>query len=116
MEEGVTKATYLNSIISGLSDKVDTKSISDGNHTFEELYEYIAYLEALYLTQTNIYKVVKHTLNPNTFVVIKSLNISHGEDISLGKIYPNKYKNLFTDIPEEKEISLTNVVLSDFYI
>lgn len=31
MEEGVTKATYLNSIISSLSDKIDTRFISDGN-------------------------------------------------------------------------------------
>lgn len=116
MEEGVTKATYLNSIISDLSDKIDVKSISDGRYTFEELYDYIAYLEALYLTQAAVYKVTKRTLNPDTFIVVKSSDFLPGEVISLGKLYPIKYKELFADVPEDKELSVVNIPLTDFYI
>lgn len=116
MEEGVTKATYLNSIISDLSDKIDVKSISDGRHTFEELYDYIAYLEALYLTQAALYKVTKRTLNPDTFIVVKSSDFLPEKVISLGKLYPIKYKELFVEIPEDKELSVVNIPLTDFYI
>ena len=116
MNEGVTKATYLNSIISSLSDKIDTRFISDGKHTFGELYDYIAYLEALYLTQAALYKVTKRTLNPDTFIVVKSSEFLPGKVVSLGKLYPIKYIDLFADIPEDKEISLVNIPLTDFYI
>lgn len=47
--EGITDARYLNSVIKELSDRIDTKYISDGNHTFQQLYDYIAYIEASYI-------------------------------------------------------------------
>lgn len=116
MNEGVTKATYLNSIISSLSDKIDTRFISDGKHTFGELYDYIAYLEALYLTQTNVCKAVKRTINNTTFIVVKSREFPQGDVIQTSKLYPIKYIDLFADIPEDKEVSLVNIPLTDFYI
>ena len=72
--EGITDARYLNSVIKELSDRIDTKYISDGNHTFQQLYDYIAYIEASYINVLLIIKydkldAKKEVINKNEFYV-----------------------------------------------
>lgn len=100
--EGITDARYLNSVIKELSDRIDIKYISDGNHTFQQLYDYIAYTEALFINVAFKYDelyVKKEVINESEFYV---------QIIYLGitttKKYPIKYLNLFKDISEGKII------------
>lgn len=111
--EGITDATYLNSVISKLSDKIDTKYISDGNYTFQQLYDYIAYVEALYVNVLflNIFNKThtrKEKINENEFYV----QIIY-ENILKTKKYSIKYFKLF-NIPEKKIVpyNLTDFLLS----
>lgn len=111
--EGITDARYLNSVIKELSDRIDTKYISDGNHTFQQLYDYIAYIEALFINVALAFKydklyVKKEVINKSEFYV---------QIIYLGttttKKYPIKYLNLFKDISERKIIPQN---LNDFLL
>ena len=111
--EGITDARYLNSVIKELSDRIDAKYISDGNHTFQQLYDYIAYIEALFINVALAFKydklyVKKEVINESEFCV---------QIIYLGttttKKYPIKYLNLFKDISERKIIPQN---LNDFLL
>lgn len=100
--EGITDARYLNSVIKELSDRIDTKYISDGNHTFQQLYDYIAYIEALFINVVLAFKydklyVKKEVINESKFYV-QIIYL----DTTTTKKYLIKYLNLFKDIQKEK--------------
>ena len=106
--EGITDARYLNSVIKELSDRIDAKYISDGNHTFQQLYDYIAYIEALFINVALAFKydklyVKKEVINESEFCV---------QIIYLGTT-TIKYLNLFKDISERKIIPQN---LNDFLL
>lgn len=111
--EGITDARYLNSVIKELSDRIDTKYISDGNHTFQQLYDYIAYIEALFINVALASKydklyVKKEVINESEFYV-QIIYL----DTATTKKYPIKYLNLFKDISERKIIPWN---LNDFLL
>lgn len=111
--EGITDARYLNSVIKELSDRIDTKYISDGNHTFQQLYDYIAYIEASYINVLLIIKydkldAKKEVINKNEFYV----QIIYQNTIATKK-YPIRYLDLFEGISEGKIIPWN---LNDFLL